>query len=125
MGVVSRKWVWLECIGVVSGRCCKVYRFPHITYPYSTCISSFLQQHPYFFVHFLNNLNFHLFCSNIPSLLFVHFVKSVSFLFVHFCMIFKQLVIADHLDNLIIIVFLCALSKWLIVSFYLELISTM
>ena len=27
-------WVWLECIGVVSGCCCKeVYRFPHITYP--------------------------------------------------------------------------------------------
>ena len=24
-----------------------------ITYPYSTCISSFLQQHPYFLVHFL------------------------------------------------------------------------
>ena len=38
-------WVWLECIGVVSGCCCKeVYRFPHnniITFPYSTCISSF------------------------------------------------------------------------------------
>ena len=43
MGVVIRRWVWLECIGVVSGCCCKeVYRFPHnITYPYSTCISSF------------------------------------------------------------------------------------
>ena len=42
---------------VVSGCCCckEVYSFPHnITYPYSTCISSFLQQHPYFFVHFLN-----------------------------------------------------------------------
>ena len=35
-------WVWLECIGVVSGCCCKeVYRFPHVTFPYSTCISSF------------------------------------------------------------------------------------
>ena len=34
--------MWLECIGVVSGCCCKeVYRFPHITYPYSTCVSSF------------------------------------------------------------------------------------
>ena len=25
-----------------------VYRFPHITYPYSSCVCSFLQQHPYF-----------------------------------------------------------------------------
>ena len=33
-----------------SGCGCKeVYRFPHITYPYSSCICSFLQQHPYFF----------------------------------------------------------------------------
>ena len=29
-----------------SGCGCKeVYRFPHITYPYSSCICSFLQQH--------------------------------------------------------------------------------
>ena len=63
VGEVSRRWVWLvggiygcgyqevgvlECIGVVRGFCKEVYRFPHITYPYSTCISSFLQQHPYF-----------------------------------------------------------------------------
>ena len=37
--------MWLECIGVVSGCCCKeVYRYPHNNYyfPYSTCISSFL-----------------------------------------------------------------------------------
>ena len=46
-------WVWL--VGVVVRR----YRFPHnITYPYSTCISSFLQQHPYFFLHFLNVSSF-------------------------------------------------------------------
>ena len=52
-------WARLECVGVVSGCCCEeVYRFPHnITYPYSTCVSS-LQQHPYFFVHFLNVLLF-------------------------------------------------------------------
>ena len=26
-------WLWLECIGVVSGCCCKeVYRFPHNNY---------------------------------------------------------------------------------------------
>ena len=32
-----------------SGCGCKeVYRFPHITYPYSSSICSFLQQHPYF-----------------------------------------------------------------------------
>ena len=35
-------WVWL--VGVVVRR---YYRFPHITYPYSSCICSFLQQHPY------------------------------------------------------------------------------
>ena len=34
--------------------CCKeIYRFPHITYPYSSCICSFLQQHPYFLFIFL------------------------------------------------------------------------
>ena len=33
MGVVIERWVWLECIGVVSGCCVRrystVYRFPH------------------------------------------------------------------------------------------------
>ena len=41
MGVASgwNLWVWLKCIGVVSGCCKEVYRFPqNITYPYSTCI---------------------------------------------------------------------------------------
>ena len=37
-------WVWL--VSVVLRR--YIYRFPHITYPYSSCICSFLQQHPYF-----------------------------------------------------------------------------
>ena len=38
-------WVWLA-----TGCGCKeVYRFPHTTYPYSSCICSFLQQHPSFF----------------------------------------------------------------------------
>ena len=45
-GVVSRRWVWLVggICGYVSGCCCKeVYRFPHITYPYSsTPTSSFI-----------------------------------------------------------------------------------
>ena len=48
MGVVIRRWVWLESIGVVSG--C----FPHITHiPLCTCICCFLQQYPYFFFHFV------------------------------------------------------------------------
>ena len=37
--------MWLECIGVVSGCCCKEYMdilIIIITFPYSTCISSFL-----------------------------------------------------------------------------------
>ena len=29
-------WVWLECISVVSGCCCKeVYRYPHNNYYFS------------------------------------------------------------------------------------------
>ena len=40
-------------MGVATGCGCKeVYRFPHTTYPYSSCICSFLQQHPYFFFIF-------------------------------------------------------------------------
>ena len=37
-------------MGVATGCGCKeVYRFPHTTYPYSSCICSFfLQQHPTF-----------------------------------------------------------------------------
>ena len=36
-------------MSVATGCGCKeVYRFPHNTYPYSSCICSFLQQHPYF-----------------------------------------------------------------------------
>ena len=40
-----RMWVWLECIGVVSGCCCKEVLIIDIliiiiTFPYSTCISS-------------------------------------------------------------------------------------
>ena len=41
MGVVVRRYIHILTI--------------IINFPYSTCISSFfLQQHPYFFVHFLN-----------------------------------------------------------------------
>ena len=41
-------------MGVATGCCCKQsYRFPHTTYPYSPCICSILQQHPYFLFIFL------------------------------------------------------------------------
>ena len=45
----------VECMGVATGCGCKeVYRFPHTTYPYCSCICSFLQQHPYFLIILLN-----------------------------------------------------------------------
>ena len=46
MGVVSMRWMWVESMGVVVRKCIDFN--PHITYPYSSCICSFLQQHPYF-----------------------------------------------------------------------------
>ena len=63
MGVVVRRYIDILII--------------IITFPYSTCISSFLQQqHPYFFVHFLNVFSFFplvlaLFCSSIPTSLLI------------------------------------------------------
>ena len=55
IGVFNRRCMWEESMGVASGCGCKeVYRFPHITYPYSSCFCSF-------------------FCSSIPN--FVHLKK--------------------------------------------------
>ena len=46
-------------MGVVTGCGLKeIYRFPHTTYPYSSCICTFLQQHPYFFVHLKKYFSF-------------------------------------------------------------------
>ena len=45
---------WVESMGVATGCGFKeIYRFPHTTYPYSSCICTFWQQHPYFFFHFV------------------------------------------------------------------------
>ena len=56
--MVSRRWVWVDSMGVASECGCKeVYRFPLITYPYSV-----------------------LFSSSIPT--FVHLKKCFLFLFV-------------------------------------------
>ena len=44
----------MESMGVATGCGFKeIYRFPHTTYPYSSCICTFWQQHPYFFFHFV------------------------------------------------------------------------
>ena len=51
--------------GVVSGCCCKeVYRYPHnnlLIFPTPLVLAFFGQQHPYFFVHFLNVFSFFIF----------------------------------------------------------------
>ena len=53
MGVVSRRCVRVESMGVATGCGCKeVYRFPHITYPYSSCIWVFFAAASLLFVHF-------------------------------------------------------------------------
>ena len=53
MGVVSRRRVWLVGMGVATGCGCKeVYRFPHTTYPYSSCIMFFFTAASLLFVHF-------------------------------------------------------------------------
>ena len=55
VGVVSKRRVWLVGVcGIYGCGCKEVYRFPHTTYPYSSCICSFLQQHPYVLFIFLN-----------------------------------------------------------------------
>ena len=51
--------MWLVGEGGIYGCGCKeVYRFPHTTYPYSSCICSFLQQHPTFCLFFYIMVNF-------------------------------------------------------------------
>ena len=49
MGMVSRRWMWVESMGVASRCGCKdVNRLPHITYPYSSCICFFFSSIPTF-----------------------------------------------------------------------------
>ena len=57
VGVVSGSgWnLWVCLVGVVVRR----YRYPHTTYPYSSCICSFLQQHPYFLFQYFFVIKFY------------------------------------------------------------------
>ena len=64
----GRGWnlrVWQ--VGVVVRR---YIDFPHITYPYSSCICSFLQQHPYFLFIFFRScyiININIIMSNLRN----------------------------------------------------------
>ena len=84
---------WVECMGVASGcgeqeagvlvrvggiygcGCKEIYRFPHTTYPYSSCICSFLQQHPYFLFIFKKCFSF----------LFLSFFVIKFYVLIFFC----------------------------------------
>ena len=46
MGVVSRRWMWVDSRGVVVRKYIDFLIL--VTYPYSSCICSFLKQHPSF-----------------------------------------------------------------------------
>ena len=75
------QWVWVESMGVAPGCSCKeVYRFPHTTYPYSSCICSFLQQHPYFL--FIKK--------NVFSFLFQYFFVIIFYVFNNFFTQYKH-----------------------------------
>ena len=66
----------MESMGVATGCGFKeIYRFPHTTYPYSSCICTFLQQHPYFFVH-LKKMFFVL----VP-VLFLNYILGIKYFF--------------------------------------------
>ena len=62
-------------MSVATGCGCKeVYRFPHSTYPYSSCICSFLQQHPYFL------FIFKMFFVLVP-VLFCNYILCIKYIF--------------------------------------------
>ena len=76
MGVVIRRWVWLEFIGVVSG--C----FPHITY--------------------ISLLHLYLFFFAAASLLLFHFVKMIfRSCLCYFCAILYETIIGDDKKNVL------------------------
>ena len=58
-------WVWLQCIGVVSGCCKKVYKYPHNNYYFSLLLALFLAAESLL----------PLFILNVFSFLFVIFVQ--------------------------------------------------
>ena len=66
--------MWLVGVGGIYGCGFKeIYRFPHTTYPYSSCICTFLQQRPYYFFHFVKIIY------NYYTAIIVDIGRSISF----------------------------------------------
>ena len=60
-------------MGVATGCGFKeIYRFTHTTYPYSSCICTFLQQHPYFLVHFYKCFSFFIINDYKDTIIIIH-----------------------------------------------------
>ena len=72
-------WVWLQCIGVASGCCKEVYRYPHNNYLISLT--------PLVLALF--------FCSSIPTSLFIFKMFFLSCL-CNFFTIYKQTLLKEH-----------------------------
>ena len=65
-------------MGVATGCGCKeVYSFPHTTYPYSSCICSFLQQHPYFLFIKKKCFSFFTYCILAIYILYTSYIHTV------------------------------------------------
>ena len=78
---------WVEFMGqevsVSSGCGCKeVYRFPHTTYPYYSCICSFLQQHP--FVHFLKCFLYIYILYNTVCIVLYNYIYIYIYIYIHY-----------------------------------------
>ena len=69
-------------MGVATGCGCKeVYRFLHTTYPYSSGICSFLQQHPYFLNVFCYGAYIRTMPDGAHSFFFQHFLVIIFFMY--------------------------------------------
>ena len=104
MGVVSRRWVWVESMGMASGCGCKeVYRFPHITYPLFLLYLLFFAAASLLFVHFKRFLPIYLSIYSICLSLSLSVYLSVSLsVFLCHCLFFYDIYIS-MLDILIFV----------------------
>ena len=89
-------WVWLQCIGVASGCCCKEVYTIIINFPYSTCISSF-------------------FGSSIPNSLFIFkmFFRSLVYRVASHSSICKTIILIIIYTIIIACIFVLTLLVWL------------